>query len=250
MNLSSDKPFAEVAFNLPIKEVFTYKIPPEFFGKVQVGMRVFVPFGKRRITGYVVNLTSSWDKKFQLKSISDLPDTKPVVDKEILALTKWLSDYYQCSWGEAIRAALPAGLDDEDREELSLTKAGMDALKKKSLSKSGALLLHFIKEKPRVTLKQCQKGLGKKFSASSLAHLKQDRLLTSTTAIHKSTVGYKFIKSVRLNPNFSKLENIEQLLKRSPKQKMVYDHLLKGEISTSDLEKQVKGSATALKNLK
>ena len=54
-------------------------------------MRVFVPFGKRRITGYVVNLTSSWDKKFQLKSINDLLDTKPVVDKEILALTKWLS---------------------------------------------------------------------------------------------------------------------------------------------------------------
>ena len=135
MNLSSDKSFADVTFNLPIKEVFTYKIPPEFFDKVQVGMRVFVPFGKRRITGYVVNLTSSWDKKFQLKSISDLPDTKPVVDKEILTLTKWLSNYYQCSWGEAIRAALPAGLDDEDREELSLTKAGMDTLKKKSLSK-------------------------------------------------------------------------------------------------------------------
>ena len=110
--------------------------------------------------------------------------------------------------------------------------------------------MHFIRERPRTTLKQCRKGLGKKFSASSLAHLKQDRLLTSTTAIHKSTVGYKFIKSVRLNPNFSKLENIEQLLKRSPKQKMVYDYLLKGEISTSDLEKQVKGSAAALKSLK
>ena len=69
VNLSSDKPFAEVAFNLPIKEVFTYKIPSEFFGKVQVGMRVFVPFGKRRITGYVVNLVSSWRGEIQLKSI-------------------------------------------------------------------------------------------------------------------------------------------------------------------------------------
>ena len=67
MNLSLDKSFAEVAFNLPIKEVFTYKIPPEFLGKVQVGMRVFVPFGKRRITGYVVKLASSWDKKFKLR---------------------------------------------------------------------------------------------------------------------------------------------------------------------------------------
>ena len=67
---------------------------------------------------------------------------------------------------------------------------------------------------------------------------------------HKSTIRYKFIKSVRLNSNFSKSENIEQLLKRSPKQKMVYDHLLKGEISTSDLEKQVKGSTASLKSIK
>lgn len=250
MKLSSHKPFAEVAFNLPIKEVFTYKIPPGFLGKVQVGMRVFVPFGRRRITGYVVNLASKWDKKIQLKSISDLPDTEPIVTSEILSLTKWLSSYYQCAWGEAIRAALPAGLDDESREEFSISDKGSNALKKSSLSKQATLILHFIREHPKATLKQCQKALGKKFSAHALAHLKLDGLLTSTEAIHKSTVGYQFIKSARLNPNFPEPEKIEQLLKRSPKQKQVYDHLINGEISTTDLEKKIKGSAAALKNLK
>ena len=48
-----EKPFAEVVFNLPIKEAFTYTIPPDLLGKVQVGMRVLVPFGRRHITGYV-----------------------------------------------------------------------------------------------------------------------------------------------------------------------------------------------------
>ena len=51
MTPASQKPYAEVTFNLPLKEVFTYKIPSEFLGKVEVGMRVFVPFGRRRITG-------------------------------------------------------------------------------------------------------------------------------------------------------------------------------------------------------
>ena len=69
MKLSSEIPFAEVAFNLPIKEVFSYKIPPEFLGKVQVGMRVFVPFGRRHITGYVVNLVIKWDKNLELKNL-------------------------------------------------------------------------------------------------------------------------------------------------------------------------------------
>jgi primosomal protein N' (replication factor Y) len=245
-----EKPYAEVVFNLPIKEVFTYKIPPQFAEKVQVGMRVFVPFGRRRITGYVVDFTAKWDKDIKLKSINDLPDTKPVVGEEILALTKWLSGYYQCAWGEAIRAALPAGYDDESREEFSLTEMGADALLNGSLSKPATLLLHFIGEHPKATSKQCQKGLGKKFSAHSLASLKQDGLLTSTEAIHKSTIGYQFLKTARLKPNLPKHEEIEQLLKRSPKQKQVYDQLLKGEMGTIDLEIQIKGSAAALRSLK
>ncbi len=235
---------------MPLKEVFTYKIPAEYLGKVQVGMRVFVPFGRRRITGYVVNLTSKWDKDIQLKSISDLPDTKPIVDEGILALTKWLASYYQCSWGEAIRAALPAGIDDESREEFALTEAGAEALSKGSLSKSATILLHFIKEKNKATLKQCQKGMGKKFSAYSLAHLKQEGMLISSETIHKSKVGYQFIKAARLVQALPKPEQLEKLLKRSPKQKQVYEQLAKGEVNTTDLEKQVSGSAAALKSLK
>jgi primosomal protein N' (replication factor Y) (superfamily II helicase) len=247
---SLEKPYAEVTFNLPIKEVFTYKIPPKFFGKIQVGMRAFVPFGRRRITGYVVALAEKWEKDIKLKSISDLPDTKPMIGKEILTLTKWLSNYYQCSWGEAIRAALPAGFDDENREEFSLTEMGTDALLKDSLSKSATLLLHFIGEHPKVTSKQCQKGLGKKFSAHSLANLKQDGLLASTETIHKSTVGYQFIKTARLKSDLPEPVEIEQLLKRSPKQKQVYDCLIQGAIGTIDLEKKVKGSAAILRSLK
>lgn len=245
-----EKPYAEVAFNLPLKEVFTYKIPSEFSGKVQIGMRVFVPFGRRRITGYVVNLVSQWDKKIRLKPLSDLLDAEPIVNSEILSLTKWLSNYYQCSWGEAIRAALPSGLDDKNREELSITISGIEALEKRTVSKSAALFLEFVLEHRKATIKQCQKSLGKKFSAYSLAHLKKDGLLTSTESIHKSTIGCQFIKTARINSGFQEPGQIQKLLKRSPKQKKVYDQLAKGEISASDLEKKVKGSTIALKSLK
>ena len=127
---------------------------------------------------------------------------------------------------------------------------GVSALTKGTFSKPATLLLHFIREHPKATIKQCQKGLGKKFSAYSLAHFKQDGLLTSTESIHKSTIGYQYIKTARLNPDFQELGQVEQLLKRSPKQKKVYDQLANGETSTSDLEKSVKGSAAALKSLK
>ncbi|MZG30542.1 MAG: hypothetical protein F3741_06995, partial [Nitrospinae bacterium] len=47
---ANEKLFAEVVFNLPIKEAFTYIIPPQFQGKVSIGMRVLAPFGRRRLT--------------------------------------------------------------------------------------------------------------------------------------------------------------------------------------------------------
>jgi primosomal protein N' (replication factor Y) (superfamily II helicase) len=243
-------PYAEVVFNLPIKEPFTYKIPPEFSGKVQVGMRVLVPFGRRRITGYVVNLTAKWDKEIQLKSISDLPDAEPVVSEEILSLARWMGEYYQSSWGEAIRATLPAGIDDENREEFSITEVGAIALENGSLSKSSVYILNFISKRPRTTLKQCQKELGKNFSAYALARLKQDGLLDASNQTRKSKVGYQFFKLVRLTNPLPDVEKIEHLLKRSPKQKLIFDLLSKKEISLSELETRIPASASALRGLK
>ena len=103
---------ADVVFNLPIKETFTYEVPTHFIGMIKKGMRVFVPFGRRRITGYVVSLSDHNLENIALKPIEDLPDTEPVISEELLSLTKWIANYYQSSWGEAIKAALPAGLDD------------------------------------------------------------------------------------------------------------------------------------------
>lgn len=111
-------PFAEIVFNLPLDHSYTYKIPPDM-PDVRPGMRALVPFGKRTITGVVVaiaektHLTSTRD-------IIDLPDDKPLLSAEMLALTKWLSGYYLSSWGQAVYLALPKGIDAEDKERLHL----------------------------------------------------------------------------------------------------------------------------------
>jgi primosomal protein N' (replication factor Y) (superfamily II helicase) len=243
-------PYAEVVFNLPMKEPFTYKIPPEFAGKVQVGMRVLVPFGRRRITGYVVNLTAKWEKEIKLKSISDLPDAEPVVSEEILSLAKWVGEYYQSSWGEAIRATLPAGLDDESREEFSISETGTNALANGALSKSAIHILNYIKERPNVTLKQCQKELGKNFSAYALTGLRQDGFLDASHQTRKSKVGYQFFKLVRLVSPLPEEVEVERLLKRSPKQKLIFDLLRQKQISLSELEVQIPASSSALRGLK
>lgn len=101
--------FAIVAIALPIDRTFHYSIPQEMQPAVAVGKRVFVPFGPRRVVGYVVGLSDEADVK-DLKSIDRVIDVEPILSAEMLDLTKWIKENYFCSWGEAIEAAIPGGI--------------------------------------------------------------------------------------------------------------------------------------------
>ena len=72
-------------------------------------MRVWVPLRTRKMLGYVVKLTRRTKIK-NIKAILEVIDELPALDKNILSLTQELSNYYGCSWGEAIETALPEGL--------------------------------------------------------------------------------------------------------------------------------------------
>ena len=96
--------FAKVALPVPVGTAFTYEIPQELESRVFVGCRVEVPFGRRTLSGIVV----------QLADKSDVPKTKPVqkiydtyLPDKLLLLTEWIASYYGCSVGEAAQAVLP-----------------------------------------------------------------------------------------------------------------------------------------------
>ncbi|MFA5499938.1 MAG: primosomal protein N', partial [Candidatus Omnitrophota bacterium] len=107
--------FAQVAVALPIDRLFHYSIPEMLSGEIAVGKRVFVPFANRRVVGYVVGLTDEAEVK-EVKAIESVIDKDPIVSDEMLKLTKWISDTYFCSWGEAIAAVIPAGIKQGKRE--------------------------------------------------------------------------------------------------------------------------------------
>lgn len=101
--------FAEIAVALPMDRVFHYAIPAILSGEIALGKRVFVPFQNRRMVGYVVGLTDEADVK-GVKEIESIIDQSPILSGEMLKLTRWIKDNYFCSWGEAIVAAIPAGI--------------------------------------------------------------------------------------------------------------------------------------------
>ncbi|MFH1062332.1 MAG: primosomal protein N' [Candidatus Omnitrophota bacterium] len=101
----SENKFIQVAINLPLNDIFDYSVPLALQDSVQVGKRVWIPFRNRTIVGFIVG-TSNATEIPRTKDIKSVIDQEPILSKEILELTRWMADYYLCSWGEAIDAAI------------------------------------------------------------------------------------------------------------------------------------------------
>jgi primosomal protein N' (replication factor Y) len=97
--------FVQVAVNLPLNDVFDYSVPEDFQDKVEVGKRVWVPFGKRTIVGFIVRLSNTTDIA-KTRKIKSVIDEQPILSDKTLKLCRWIADYYLCSLGEAIEAAI------------------------------------------------------------------------------------------------------------------------------------------------
>jgi len=114
----------DVVLPIPVDQAYTYRLPDALAAEAQVGARVLVPLRNRRLTGVVVDEGPPADTlDFAVKDVIDVLDDVPVCTAELLDLTRWIADYYVCSWGEALKAALPAGTTVESRRTLRRTDA-------------------------------------------------------------------------------------------------------------------------------
>jgi primosomal protein N' (replication factor Y) len=103
--------FADVLLPVPITKLFTYRIPFELNSQVEIGCRVIVQFGKRKVlTGVIAGIHSHPPKIYEAKYILDLLDEAPVVNQKQLDLYQWMASYYMCTAGEVLNVALPSGL--------------------------------------------------------------------------------------------------------------------------------------------
>src|SRR3990167_6100131 len=103
--------YAEVAIAVPLKRLFTYKIPCGI-DNVLVGSRVCVPFHRRIAVGYVINLTNQikFEPDIQIKDIISILDDEPPFAPKMVELLKWIADYYCAPIGEVCKMALPVAL--------------------------------------------------------------------------------------------------------------------------------------------
>jgi primosomal protein N' (replication factor Y) len=116
-----------VAVPVPLRRTFTYRVPGARGDGVALGMRVLVPFGRRSVKGTVVEWPAPEPAAgVEVKDLGEtLPDS-PALDAHLLELTRFVADYYLCSWGEAIEAALPPDPPARKRAPRVVAAAGPD----------------------------------------------------------------------------------------------------------------------------
>lgn len=252
-----------VVLNVPRLQSLTYRVPESLVEVLVPGMRVMVPLGRRRMTGYVIETPRRLPVNgMVLRDVITVLENEPALTSELIGLTQWVAEYYCCGWGEAIRAALPGVRERKSIERIRLSEAGK---REAVLEAAGLGLPGLGLERKESSLKarilNGLKGRGKKIDIFATeigrgARTEIERLIEEGLIERVSTdeggSGTKLIRCVRLlfrpdDAMFSKLK------RRAPRQAGVLEMLGKAPgnfIPLREIEALAPGSRAACDALK
>ncbi|NDV46230.1 primosomal protein N' [Paludibacter sp. 221] len=113
--------YVDVIVPLPLGGTFTYSVPPQWADKIRIGMRVVVPFGKKKMyTAIVYLIHSKAPEIYEAKEIIHVLDEQPVLRHPQIKFWEWISSYYQAYLGDVYQAAVPAGLKLESETQIRI----------------------------------------------------------------------------------------------------------------------------------
>ncbi len=103
--------FIDVMLPLHLDALFTYRVPREWEPEIAIGKRVAIQFGSRKIySALIAKIHHSPPRGYEAKYIYSVLDDKPLLHPIHFQFWEWMSQYYLCSLGDVMQAALPAGL--------------------------------------------------------------------------------------------------------------------------------------------
>jgi primosomal protein N' (replication factor Y) len=120
MGTDRSRCIARVVVERSVDREFDYTIPCDISGRVCVGSRVLVSFGRRFCHGYVVGLADHSDHP-GLKPLSGVAGESPLFREPMLALARWMADYYIAPLETVLRSMLPAPVRNVKGEKQILT---------------------------------------------------------------------------------------------------------------------------------
>ncbi|HYG39836.1 MAG TPA: primosomal protein N' [Cytophagales bacterium] len=211
--------FADVILPVPIPKLFTYRVAFEMNDHIEVGSRVIVQFGQKKIlTAIVRNLHETPPKEYEAKTILELLDDGPLVNEIQLQHWEWVANYYMCTIGEVMNAALPAGLKLNSQSSIQLNPDV--EINEASLSDKELLIIEELRGKPELTYDETAAIAGVKNIYKHLKSLLEKNAILLFEQV-KEKYKPKIVKKVRLGEQYANskdtLESLLNSLETKPK---------------------------------
>lgn len=142
---------------MPLANWYTYSLPESLEGQVQTGSRVIVPFGKKKFyTALVANVHYCPPEGYEIKEVTEVLDTRPVLLPQQFRLWKWMASYYLCTMGDVYKAALPSGMKLESE---TIVTANPDYEATTPLTPREQQVLDLLTQDPEQCITQLEKRL-------------------------------------------------------------------------------------------
>ncbi len=227
MTSKADAPgsLAEVAVGLPVPGTFHYRVPPKWRLDAQVGVRVQVPFGKRKVvTGFILSLPTEGPAGVKLRDIDDIPDPEPLFSPAHIPFYRFIANYYFAPLGEVLRTALPAGLFRGSRQVLALSEAGAKARNAPLTSEIDNKIIAALGGGEELTLATLATRVGQDVNRDAQRLIRWN-WIEKRYRLSPLTAKRKYETCWRLQENLTLQDAIGMLQRRAPKREAVLEYL-------------------------
>ncbi len=218
--------FVDLILPVPLRQLFTYKVPSDLVNECIPGKRAIVQFGKKKIYSAIIkNVHQNKPSGHATKDILDIIDNQSIIDENQFRFWEWMADYYMCSLGDVYKAALPAGLRLESNTSISYNNEFFDSdssdFEDIKFTPKENLILDSLQKSRTLNLNEINDILSLK---NSLPHVKSlyDKGAIKIEETLEKGFRAKTEKYLQLNPEIANddalLEVLDKLMKRAPKQ--------------------------------
>ncbi len=246
--------FAEVIIPLALPKNYTWRVPEAMQDKLLVGCRVEVNLGKNKKYAGIVKRIHTDSPSFEAKDIINILDPEPVIQPYQLQFWEWMSDYYMCTEGEVMAAALPAHFKLSSETILVFNEEYGDDFS--DLDNEEYLVAEALLMKHELRLTEVQTILDVSHVYPIVNRLIVKKVCFVWESL-KQTFNPKKESFVLLRHEYDNEDKLSELLNnwgRAPKQMellLAYLHLMKtqGEVTKTELLKKSGASDAQLKGL-
>lgn len=205
--------FCQVILPLHLPSSFTYRIPLELYDKIQVGARVAVQFGKKKIySGIVTEIHERVPAVSAVKYILEIIDEEPIITQKTLSFYEWIASYYMCYIGDVINAALPALL--RLRSESKLIISPEFTAEVKDLNENQLKILKIVDEKASVSIEELSGRFSEKGILPEINQMINNKILAIDEQLeekYKPKLQAYIVLSEQYNSTEKKAELIQHL---------------------------------------